>query len=276
MIEEAQGEIRITGREVSKGEVQGTVIKSLLPLSLAEDVSLETSEILNKESELYGEPITCKVLVFPQTRQMKEYPETLTRLKERNIQPKALVAESLDRIVAQDAINSDLPAVDMIDISLLENDDEVVVNGSAGVVGLRNVVLKYVATSVVTYKGKVLLLKRSGDVGTYKGRWACVSGYVEEGEGADETAPREISEELGLESYDYNLVRKGNVVYARDKAVLWAVHPFLFEIKKKEIKLDWEHIDHRWISPKDIENYATVPKLKETLKNVLELDKSRD
>jgi hypothetical protein len=74
-----------------------------------------------------------------------------------------------------------------------------------------------------------------------------------------------------LESDDYNLLKKGNMVYARDKAVVWAVHPFLFEVKKKEIMLDWEHMDYLWISPGEIDNYSTVPKLKETLKSVLEM-----
>jgi predicted aconitase with swiveling domain len=179
MKEEGEVDIRIAGRGVSKGEVQGRVIKSLLPLSLGEDVSLETSEILNKESELYGEPLSGKVLVFPNYKQMEEYPDTLSKLKKSNLQPKALVAESLDSNVVQDAINSFLPAVDMIDISLLDYDDKVIVNGTSGLVELRNVILKNVATSVITHKGKVLLLKRSEDVGTYKGKWACVSGYVE-------------------------------------------------------------------------------------------------
>lgn len=122
-----------------------------------------------------------------------------------------------------------------------------------------------ITTSVILHKGKVLILKRSQKVGTYQGRWACVSGYIEDGETPYETAQKEISEELGLGSEDVILLKEGDVLLAQDKDILWAIHPFLFETKKTEITLDWEHDEHRWINPDEIENYSCVPKLKETV-----------
>jgi predicted aconitase with swiveling domain/8-oxo-dGTP pyrophosphatase MutT (NUDIX family) len=269
MIEEVEGELRIKGRGVSKGKVKGSVLKSLLPLSLAQDIGLEDSKILVNESEIFGTEIKDRVFVLPLVRAPHKDTNTLTNLKERNLQPLGLVAESLDMPVIQDAINSEIPAVDTMDISLFETGDDVEVNGTNGTVDLRNVTLKNIATSVLISQGQILILKRSDDVGTYKGRWACVSGYIEKGETADETALREISEELGLDRDDIEFVRKGKVLYARDEALLWAIHPFLFESKKPKIKLDWEHDLHRWILPGEIENFETVPKLKEAIESVL-------
>ncbi|UCE39154.1 MAG: NUDIX domain-containing protein [Thermoplasmata archaeon] len=268
MIEEAAGEVRIKGRGLSKGKKEGNVIKSLKPLSLARDVGFATSEILDSDIEIHGEPIKDRVLVFPSWEHSEGYTDTLTRLMKDNIQPAALVAESLDSSVIRDAVNAEVPAVDEIDISFLETGDDVTVNGTQGTVGLKNVTLKHIATSVIVYQGKILVLRRSDEVGTYQGRWACVSGYVEVGETADKTALREISEEIGLKRDDYEFRRKGKVLHARDKTMLWAIHPFLFETKKQNITLDWEHEEYKWILPKEIAELECVPKLKETIETV--------
>lgn len=132
-----------------------------------------------------------------------------------------------------------------------------------------DVTRKNIATSVIISNGKILILKRSQLVGTYKGRWACVSGYIEQGETAFETALREISEELGFGRNDVKLVREGRVLHARDGNRLWAIHPFLFETKKTRIELDWEHEEYRWIHIEEISRYETVPKLKETIESVI-------
>jgi translation initiation factor 2B subunit (eIF-2B alpha/beta/delta family) len=75
--------------------------------------------------------------------------------------------------------------------------------------------------------GRVLLTRRSDAVGTYAGRWAGVSGYVE-GEPADALADarREIREETGL---DATLVRAGDPLDVVDGDREWTVHPFLFD-----------------------------------------------
>ena len=117
--------------------------------------------------------------------------------------------------------------------------------------------------------GEILLLRRSGQVGSYQGRWAGVSGYIETT--ADEQALTEIEEETSLAGEDLKLIRKGRPLVVKDDklGVKWVVHPYLFHIKDRDkIKIDWEHKEARWIQPKDIDNFETVPKLKETLARV--------
>jgi 8-oxo-dGTP pyrophosphatase MutT (NUDIX family) len=135
-------------------------------------------------------------------------------------------------------------------------------------IDLEDVIKKNIATSVLTFQGKILILKRSDKVGTYRGMWACISGYIEEGEEAEETAFREITEELGLAKNDVKLLKKGDVIYARDKRMLWVIHPFLFAVNKNEFKIDWEHVEYKWILPDEIVDYKTVPKLKETIESL--------
>ena len=117
--------------------------------------------------------------------------------------------------------------------------------------------------------GEILILRRSEQVGSYQGRWAGVSGYIETT--ADEQALTEIEEETSLAREDLKLIKKGRPLEVKDDklGVKWMVHPYLFHIKDRDkIKIDWEHKEARWIQPKDIDNFETVPKLKETLARV--------
>ncbi len=128
---------------------------------------------------------------------------------------------------------------------------------------------KQVVTCFLESEGEILILRRSEQVGSYQGRWAGVSGYVETT--ADEQALVEIEEETSLCGEDLKLVKKGNPLLIEDEKldVKWMVHPFLFHIKDRgKIKTDWEHKGTRWIDPKDIGNYQTVPMLKETLAQI--------
>ncbi len=128
---------------------------------------------------------------------------------------------------------------------------------------------KHVVTVFLESRGEILILHRSERVGTYRGRWAGVSGYVETT--PDEQALTEIREETGLREEDINLVKKGEPLAVDDEqvGVRWVVHPYLFHVKERDkIRIDWEHKESRWIKPEKIGNYPTVPKLKEALSRV--------
>ena len=130
---------------------------------------------------------------------------------------------------------------------------------------------KRVVTCFLESNGEILILRRSRQVGSYQGKWAGVSGYIETT--ADEQALVEIEEEAGLSQEDLKLIKKGEPLSIEDEklGVKWVVHPYLFHIKDRgKIKIDWEHKEARWIKPEAIGNYQTVPKLKETLARVYE------
>ena len=128
---------------------------------------------------------------------------------------------------------------------------------------------KQVVTCFLESENKILILRRSTQVDSYRGRWAGVSGYVEMT--ADEQALVEIEEETSLYGEDLKLTKKGRPLLIEDEklGVKWVVHPYLFHIKDRgKIKIDWEHKETRWIDPKDIDSYETIPMLKETLARV--------
>jgi 8-oxo-dGTP diphosphatase len=129
---------------------------------------------------------------------------------------------------------------------------------------------KKVVTCFLESGGEVLILRRSQQVGSYRGSWAGVSGYIETT--ADEQALTEIEEETSLNRQDVAMIKRGETVTVEDEelGIRWAVHPYLFRIKDRgKIRIDWEHKEARWIKPEDIDNYQTVPKLKEALSRVL-------
>jgi 8-oxo-dGTP diphosphatase len=126
-------------------------------------------------------------------------------------------------------------------------------------------------------KEQILILRRSGRVGTYRGRWAGISGYLE----ADRPlaqALTEIREETGLTADDVRLVRAGEPLPVEDKesGLSWLVHPFLFDlISAKDIRLDWESVEARWITPEELPTYDTVPALQRALRRVWHTSEQR-
>jgi 8-oxo-dGTP pyrophosphatase MutT (NUDIX family) len=128
-----------------------------------------------------------------------------------------------------------------------------------------------VITAFLFREGKVLVLRRSSSVGSYQGRWAAVSGYLES-DTALEQAFIELAEETGLSREDVTFLAAGEPLKVSDKSlgVRWVVHPFLFRLEKPEkIRLDREHTECCWVNPQELRRLETVPMLFETLARVL-------
>ena len=92
-----------------------------------------------------------------------------------------------------------------------------------------------VVTSFIRHQGKILLLRRSKKVGSYKGKWAGVSGYLEEISPLKQ-ALKEIFEETGLNESQVALICSGTPLEVLDRKLetCWLVYPFLFETETPE------------------------------------------
>jgi PncC family amidohydrolase len=129
---------------------------------------------------------------------------------------------------------------------------------------------KHVVTCFLEHGDKILILRRSTKVGTYRRSWAGVSGYMETSD--TEQAFTEISQETQLYKKDLKLMKKGKPLEVIDRSLnrKWIVHPFLFHVKAPEkIKIDWEHTEAKWIKPNELSKYETVPGLGEALARVI-------
>lgn len=129
---------------------------------------------------------------------------------------------------------------------------------------------RHVVTCFLEHGNRILILRRSHKVSTYKRNWAGVSGYMETND--LEQAFTEISEETELYRNDLKLTKRGKPLEVIDRSLnrKWIVHPFLFHVKAPEkIKTDWEHTEMKWIKPEELGKYKTVPGLKEALNSVI-------
>ncbi len=138
-----------------------------------------------------------------------------------------------------------------------------------------------VVTAFLRHRGDVLLVRRGDEVGTYRGKWGGVSGYLE-GDVADAEADarREIAEETGI--LDVALVRAGEPLDLRDGDREWTVHPFLFEVgdsavdgddgaretPQPEVTLNYELVASEWVQPPEILAREAVPALWEAYERV--------
>lgn len=253
--------MRVVGHRVCGGVAKGKVAMSHAPISFLGEIDPATGRVDNAQSELNGKVITGQVLVFPEARGSTVGPYVLYGARKRGVGPCAMVVERADAIVASAAVIARLPCVEGIDLDLLVAGEEIVVDGDRGEVELSNVEETPVVTSLLqNSEGKLLLLRRSSKVGTYTGKWAGVSGFVEKAP-PEAQAYREIAEEVGIARSELQLKRVGAPVYVREGAKVFVVHPFLFSVNQPSITLNWENSDMAWVAPKELKSRDTVPKL---------------
>ena len=159
-------------------------------------------------------------------------------------------------------------AVAGLPADLFREGEPVEVDGDRGVVVLEGVREIPVVTAFLRRDdGRILLLRRSARVGSFQGRWAGVSGFLEDPT-AETQAYREIQEETGLARQDVELEVVGRLVYARDGATIYTVHPFRFCALRTEVRLDWEHTEAEWVDPTAIDESPTVPNLDRAWRSV--------
>ncbi|RLM56449.1 NUDIX domain-containing protein [Halobellus sp. Atlit-31R] len=129
--------------------------------------------------------------------------------------------------------------------------------------------MAHVVTCFVRERGRILLTRRSDAVGTYRGRWAGVSGYVEgDPANAETDAARELREEVGLADADLELVRAGDPLAVDDEEGSFTVHPFLFEAATRAVTPNEELAAVEWADPTQIRTRETVPRLWATWRRV--------
>jgi len=128
----------------------------------------------------------------------------------------------------------------------------------------------------IKYKDKIILLKRSDKVRTYKGKWNTVAGYLDEIMPINEKILEEIREELKINEDNISIAHIGRSYNFTDSEVeknkSWIVHPVLIKLKSRpDIKLDWEHTDYKWIKPEELKNFDTTPHLSKSLECVIKI-----
>ncbi|KAL7785915.1 hypothetical protein V8C37DRAFT_310370 [Trichoderma ceciliae] len=134
----------------------------------------------------------------------------------------------------------------------------------------------------VSRRPQVALFRRSGEVNTYRHKFAPISGGVELTDANPlATAWRELCEETALTPTSLRLFRQGKPYSFSDADVgrRWTINPFSFVLKspregglgEEGIAIDWEHEGYQWFDPDEVtddESFHGVPRLKKSLRRV--------
>ena len=126
--------VKIKGRMIFKGAVQGEALVTQKTLSFYGGVDPDTGKITERGHCLEGQCIKDKILVFKRGAGSTVGSYTMYRLKKQGTAPLAIVLEECEPIVAVGAIISEIPCVDKIDISKLKSGMKLKVDAENGTV----------------------------------------------------------------------------------------------------------------------------------------------
>lgn len=114
---------------------------------------------------------------------------------------------------------------------------------------------RQVAVAVlVNEQNEILIMKRSGEVGTWPNTWNFPGGSVDEGETKQEAAVRELEEEAGIVADPSTLVSLG-VLSTNDNK---DINIFLCKEFDGEVDMNWESSEFKWVALDEIEEYDFV------------------
>lgn len=128
-----------------------------------------------------------------------------------------------------------------------------------------------VITVFVVASGSLLILKRSDEVGNYKGKWNAISGYLDELRPIREKVLEELHEEVGIDLQMIESLEFGEVYELPDEDIdkTWIIQPVLVGLNTKpDLKIDWEHTEYKWINPEDLVKHDCISGLDLSFKKI--------
>jgi predicted aconitase with swiveling domain len=128
--------IELQGRKIYKGKAEGEALVTGVDLSFYGGVDPETGEVVEKDHPLEGLSVAGKILVMPSGKGSTVGSYVLYALRKADKAPAAIVNKETDPVIAVGSIISEIPTVDSIDITKIENGQIVEVDADRGVVSI--------------------------------------------------------------------------------------------------------------------------------------------
>ena len=119
---------RMQGRVIRAGKAEGMALVSPEPIGFLGGVDPETGIVVEPNHPLQGQSVAGRVLVFPTGKGSTVGSYTLYRMARAGTAPAAIVNADSEAIVAVGAIIGDIPMVDQVAISLIQDGDWVVID----------------------------------------------------------------------------------------------------------------------------------------------------
>ena len=259
--------MRLAARRIAPGRADATALVSRAPFSFVGGADPGTGEVLDDATGVRGERLSGRAFAFPHGKGSTVASYVIYGLAKRRLGPAALLTERADAIVAVGAILGGVPMVDRMDLGAILTGDRVVVDADKGEVVLPDVRARSVVTAFLRNRGRILVVRRSERVGSFRGKWSGVSGYLEGDEDPKARAAQEIREETRMRGARFRAA--GRAMTSRDGATAYVVHPFLFDAPTRTVRLDWENVESRWVRPEELDGFDTVPRLMDVMSSAL-------
>lgn len=250
--------MKIEGKMIYPGYAEGQVIRYRGNFSFLGGVD-PRSGILREDGRYIG----GSIFVFDSSSGSTVGSYIIYGLKYYGHAPSAIICRNSDETLVTGVTMTEIPTIANVDTEIFWDGDRVRVSNNIIELSIEPV---EVVTSILYHNGKILILKRSDRVSTYKGKWAGVSGYKENLD-PESAARKEIIEEIGIN--DARLLKYGGFMFLRDGRRLWKIHLFLWELNDENIRIDWEHTEYRWVDPEKIKDFDTVPGFEKAVMKLL-------
>ena len=118
---------RMQGRVIRGGKAAGRALVSPEPIGFLGGVDPDSGVVVEPNHPLYGQCVAGRVLVFPTGKGSTVGSYTVLRLARNGVAPAAILNAQSEAIVAVGAIIADIPMVDQIAVTLLRDNDWIVV-----------------------------------------------------------------------------------------------------------------------------------------------------
>ncbi|MFX0044413.1 MAG: DUF126 domain-containing protein [Candidatus Hermodarchaeota archaeon] len=129
--------MELQGRKIYKGKAEAEALVTGVDLSFYGGVDPETGEVVEKDHPLEGLSVAGKILVMPSGKGSTVGSYVLYALRKADKAPAAIVNKETDPVIAVGSIISEIPTVDSVDITKIENGQTVEVDADRGVVSIR-------------------------------------------------------------------------------------------------------------------------------------------
>jgi hypothetical protein len=118
--------MKLSGRVIYAGQVEGTALVSRMGISFFGGVDPDSGVVLEKGHDLEGQSIAGRVLVFPTGKGSTVGSYTIYRLKQNGKAPLAMVNHECETITAVGCIIAEIPCIDQVPVEQIHNGDRVI------------------------------------------------------------------------------------------------------------------------------------------------------
>jgi uncharacterized protein len=125
----------LRGRVIKEGIGQGVALVSPAPIGFLGGVEPETGVVIEPGHPLEGRCIAGRILIFPTGKGSTVGSYTMYRLARAGAAPVGIINAECEPIVAVGAIISEIPMVDLIDITEFSDGDSVSIDGEIVTIG---------------------------------------------------------------------------------------------------------------------------------------------